>query len=104
MVWCTCELSCVLYMLCACICAAYRSSPFCYPDRSYTAASHLLQGLEDLNSRFALALPQDPAAWAISHINVELEALAGAQAGYSMRQLRLETVSPTSVHAAMHGA
>lgn len=49
----------------------------------------------DVNSQFpAFNLPTDTARWAISHINFELEALANAQAGYTLRNLTVQSVSP----------
>eukprot|EP00048_Salpingoeca_helianthica_P017510 m.237604 g.237604 ORF g.237604 m.237604 type:complete len:327 (-) comp21233_c0_seq1:28-1008(-) len=56
-------------------------------------ASHLVTGLTDVHTRMpSFNLPLDAAGWAITHINIELEALAGAQAGYHVSDLTVESI------------
>lgn len=67
-----------------------NSSSAVFPDFRHfdfrICGNHLSQGLADVNAQLpAFQLPTDVARWAVTHVNFELEALEGAQAGYALR-------------------
>jgi hypothetical protein len=53
----------------------------------------LVTGLSDVRKQIpSFNLPLDAAGWAVTHINIELEALAGARAGYHVSGLTVESI------------
>ncbi len=52
-------------------------------------AVSIKQGISDVNAKFGTSYSTVPSEWALSHMNVEVEGLAGAACGYAMQNLQI---------------